>query len=176
MNKFKNLILILGIPILCGIVILNVYNSVYNNYQRKIELKISNNQKVNNENLTCTKSDEENMKKISQENNLDFYEGMIVKDQVAKAFTNPLIPSAYQVSINDLEEAYALGQNEQPVFLLLKFTDEEKFDKMKQFFKFGESIVGYSLSSNSNKKELFFAPDHETLDLYIKIFEEQQCY
>lgn len=167
---------ILLIPFIFSILIFKFYNLNYISYKKNVEQTISNKNNLKDKDLKCTYSNADNNKKIAQNNNLIYYEGSIVKKEVAKNFSNPAIPKNYKILESDLEEAYALGKNDKPIILMLQFENEENFNKMNEFFGYGEMFVNYNKRSNILEKQIYIGDNFKNLDLYIKLFNKQKCY
>lgn len=174
--KIIKLMIIIFIPLLFSFWIFNFYNINYISYKNNIIKTTQNKEKLKIQNSICTYSNSENNKLIAKNNNLDYYEGDIVKQEVSKNFSNSAIPDSYKISESDLEEAYALGKGDTPIILMLQFKDKENFAKMNEFFGYGEMFVNYNKRANTIDQQIYIGNNFENLDLYIKSFDKQKCY
>ncbi len=168
--------LILFITTLLFIMLINFFDAKFNQSVSKASNNITSVKENNQIDYSCTENNQDNIKAIADQHNLDYYEGEIVTNEVASYFQDPRIPDDYQINESDLEEAYALGLDDKPVILYLKFDDQNKYDHVNEFFGYGELFVDYSKRADLDNLEIFIGNTYDNLTKFINQFLIQRCY
>ncbi len=178
MNKFKKIaysLIILLIPLMLIAVSYTFYNTQFANFSAGIKASFEMNISAPT-NFACSQNNQENIKKIADDYSLDYYQGDIVKDEISKYFSDPRIPKGYQFTKEDLQESYALANDNNPIIVYLKFEDKAKFEKISQFYGYGQVFVNYSKREDTNNNEIFLGDTSEHLSTFINQFLAQRCY